>query len=147
MKKHTYANKLAAILGIEDKVDTTIYADKPQKGKVKKLGPPEGEVQNFRQAQAITYFLQAPELFSKAKCKHCGEEYLVSRHQVAYCSYTCIEKELEKQGIKWSRAGEYEILAKEVYDGNEPMWIRNIEFIRELVAQFTVEEDQSLVGV
>lgn len=153
MKKVTTANKLAEILGIADKVDTTKYEDDPKKRKklqshLAKYQPvPEEEIQNFRAAQGMIYFLQAPELFSAKICKHCGEGFLVSRQQVAYCSYTCIKKELEKLGVTWSREGNYEVLANDesVYEGNEPIWVRNLDVIRQLLDSISDKQKEQVL--
>lgn len=136
MKRVTSAERLAALLGITDKVDTSVYEEDPkarkklQKKLQKKQGKgPQGvteeEIQKFRAAQGVVYFLQAPELFTMKNCKHCKVPFLVSRKQVSHCSYTCIAKDLESLGIKWSREGKYEELAQDtsVYDKNEPIWI------------------------
>lgn len=138
MKRETTAQKLAALLGIEEKVDTSVYSDKPKKRKAS-LGISEDEIQKRREAQGLLYFLQAPELFKYNTCKNCEEPFLVSRPQVAYCSYTCIEHALLKIGIKWNQKGEYERLTKEAYEGNEPIWIRRIDFIKELIESVPVE--------
>ena len=121
MKRETRANKLNELLGITEKVVevTTKYS-----GKI--IGVSEEEIQEFREIQGVLYFLQAPALFTDKICKHCGEPYLVSRKYVAFCSYTCIQKELAKNGIKWRKGQDLEALANDpqVYDGNEPLWIR-----------------------
>lgn len=137
MKKETTANKLAALLGLTDKVTIPEqFKDKTKPSKAKptsaEIGISEAEIQDFRAAQGLIYFLQAPELFSMKICKHCGEGFLVSRKYVGFCSYTCIEKSLEEMGIKWRKGHDLEALARdpEVYDGNEPIWIRNLDRIK-----------------
>lgn len=143
MKKSTTVNKLAALLGItEDVVAKSVHVQsdpKVQKELKKKsdkyTGVSESEIQNFRAAQGIIYFLQAPELFSPKVCPHCGEQFLVSRQFVAFCSYTCIAKDLESKGIGWSRAGDIKSLANSVYEGNEPIWIRNLDRLRTVLTE------------
>lgn len=141
MKKVTTANKLAEILGLTGKVDTSHYEEDPKKRKKLQKTKPgiqgitEDEIQKFREAQGVIYFLQAPELFTNNICKHCNEPFLVSRKQVAYCSYTCIEKSLEEIGITWSRKGNYEALAQDpsVFEKNEPIWITKLDQIRKVL--------------
>ena len=141
MKKVTTANKLADLLGLGPKVDTSHFEDDPKKRKklLEKKGKIQGisedEIQKFREAQGIIYFLQAPELFTHNTCKHCGEDFLVSRKQVSHCSYTCVKKSLEELGIEWSRDGKFEELAQDtsVFEKNEPIWIKNLDRIRKVL--------------
>lgn len=135
MKKETYLNKLTDLLGIDPSLveeHKDAYLDEKTKKKNQRDNPiPEERIQNFRAAQGLTYFFQAPELFQPKICKHCGEGFLVSRMFVAYCSYTCIEKECEQRfGFKWSRKGNIESLVQEVYEGNEPIWIKNLDRVQ-----------------
>ena len=97
-------------------------------------GVTEDELQTFREAQGIIYFLQAPALFTPKVCKHCGANYLVSRMFVAFCSYTCIRKDLEARGFRWDKGADIEtvIMDPQVYDGNEPIWIREPQLLRAL---------------
>jgi hypothetical protein len=139
LKKATTVNKLAALLGItEDVVAKSVHVkNDPQVQKELKrkassrIGISEDEIQDFRAAQGIVYFLQAPELFSPKVCPHCGESFLVSRQFVAFCSYTCIAKDLESKGLKWEKGKDIEALVTSVYEGNEPIWIKNIDRLRE----------------
>ena len=125
MKRETYQNKLAELLGLDQfKVEAPKGTKSKGKTESKYVGITEDGIQQFRQAQGLIYFLQAPELFSHKVCPHCGENFLVSRQFVAFCSYTCIKKDLETKGLAWSRGEDYELLAREVYEGNEPLWIR-----------------------
>lgn len=140
MKSETYTNKLAALLGLQDKV--------PAKTKTRNLSHREvavreEEIQFAREAQGIVYFLLAPELFTPKVCKHCKEGFLVSRKQVGYCSYTCIKKSLEEIGIDWSKDGQFEALAQDqqVWDKNEPIWIKNIDAIKGILSVFDVQVD------
>lgn len=116
-------NKLNALLGL------TTVAEKVQHNVLDSFyGISEDEIQDFREAQGLVYFLQAPALFQSKVCKHCGEPFLVSRLYVAFCSYTCIRKDLESRGfLRWEKGHDLEALANdpEVYEGNEPIWIRN----------------------
>lgn len=136
MKKETYANKLASLLGLDTKVvEKAGYVDKKKQksNSTSSNGPvgiTEDQIQKYREMQGLWYFLQAPELFSAKKCPHCKEAFLVSRPFVAFCSYTCIEKDLESKGLSWSKGKDIEALVKTVYEGNEPIWIRNIDRIR-----------------
>jgi hypothetical protein len=147
MKKETTANKLAALLGLTDKVAIPEHfkdKTKPEKKKTTSahIGISEDKIQDFRAAQGLVYFLQAPELFKLKTCKHCGEQFLVSRMYVAFCSYTCIEKSLEEMGIKWRKGSDLEALVSdpEVYEGNEPIWIKNIDRIKAVLGVGTDEE-------
>jgi hypothetical protein len=142
MKKVTAAERLLEALGMQGKFDTSKYEEDPKKRqKLQKKnksglqGITEEEIQTFREAQGVIYFLQAPELFKQNQCKHCEEFFLVSRRDVAYCSYTCIKLSLAELGIEWSRDGKFEELAKDpsVYDGNEPIWIRNLDRIKKVL--------------
>lgn len=127
MKNETKANKLNALLGL-----TAVAEEIKTKVTGKVMGVSEKEIQSFRAAQGLLYFLQAPELFSARICTHCSEPFLVSRKYVAYCSYECIRKSLEDQGIKWRKGYDLESLAldPQVYDGNEPIWIPNSMLVR-----------------
>jgi hypothetical protein len=126
MAKQTAEDRLNALLGITSKVQEVKTRST---GKV--VGVTETEIQEFREAQGLEYFLQAPALFSAKVCPHCGDSFLVSRKYVSYCSYTCIRKSLEKLGIGWSKGKDLEGLANDsqVYQGNEPIWItrQNLE--------------------
>lgn len=146
MKMETTANKLAELLGIsqevvaQSKVVVEAAKNKKQpKGKTSKhpidIGVSEDEIQSFRAAQGLFYFLQAPELFSLKTCKHCSAEFLVSRKYVAFCSYTCIKASLNEIGIAWTKGDDIESLANDpqVYDGNEPIWVRNVDRIRSII--------------
>lgn len=143
MKKETYANKLAELLGLP----TPAAPPAVGKGKKQNLNTPVGisedDIQSFRAAQGLIYFLQAPALFTPKKCPHCGESFLVSRQYVSFCSYTCIRKDLEERGIKWSKGEDYEALANDpaVYEGNEPIWIKNLDAI-----QAVLDKARSLNG-
>ncbi len=147
MKKETYANKLAEILGLQEVVDTSQFSDKPVSKRSKRFaGLSEDEITKYREGTALYYFFQAPELFQPRVCRHCESPFLVSRHQVVFCSYDCLEREIEKvAGVKWSRHGDMELMVKEVYDGNEPLIIRNLERIDKIIEQAHQSTDS--VGV
>lgn len=123
MKKETAEAKLAALLGIQHKVEEIKIRST---GKL--IGVSENEIQKYREAQGLWYFLQAPALFTMKTCqrRECGEVFAVSRKYVAFCSYDCIRKSLADQGLKWKKGEDLEALAQDpdVYDGNEPIWVR-----------------------
>jgi hypothetical protein len=136
MKKETYEKKLADLLGLTNLVEEK-QAQKAAHNKV--VAVPEEDINKAREAQGMLYFLQAPDLFQAKVCPHCGADFLVSRRFVKCCSYTCIAKELENQGIRWSRLKDddtYEISEewiKQIYEGNEPLWVRNLDVIAALL--------------
>lgn len=141
MRKETMHNKLMELLGLEDR---KIEVDQRGRAVSKKndapLGVSDEELDSYREAQAVVYFLRAPELFSHKVCPHCGENFLISRQFVAFCSYTCIYKDLESKGIIWSAKSKHrfeidEEFVKEKLEGNEPLWIRQdmIERIQAVV--------------
>lgn len=145
MKRETMQNKLASLLGLEELKVETPKEKKQRKRNSLAEGIREDELQEFRAVQGITYFLQAPELFSAKICPHCKETFLVSRQFVAFCSYTCIRKDLESIGIGWSRGKDIERLISEQYDGNEPIWIKNLDRLRTVLE--TLPESQLLLAV
>ena len=114
-------NKLNALLGLTEKVEE-VRAN--TSGSF--YGVSEDEIDKFRAAQGLIYFLAAPKLFHPKVCRHCKEPFIVSRQFVACCSYTCIRKDLEERGFKWSKGDDLEALAQyhEVYNGNEPIWVK-----------------------
>lgn len=137
MKKETYAQKLAKLLGLEEVHQEVVKKKTNTYNRAEAIS--EDRIQSFRAAQGIIYFLQAPRLFSLKKCTHCGEEFLVSRQFVACCSYTCITKGLEEKGIQWSKGEDLEALANDpnVYEGNEPIWIRNLDQLEAALRSLT----------
>jgi endogenous inhibitor of DNA gyrase (YacG/DUF329 family) len=157
VRKETMANKLVELLGLSPELKVDVNS----KGVAKKVEPKnknlpvgitEAEIQSAREAQAVTYFLQAPDLFSFKTCPHCGETFAVSRVFVAFCSYTCIAKDLENKGIRWSRLDESgninvdEDYVKRVWEGNEPLWIKETSLSR-LKAFFERGPVASLIDV
>ena len=128
MKQETRLSKLAELLGIKTEVE--VHVEKAN-NRNKFIEVPEETIQDFRAAQGIIYFLQAPELFSMKICKwrECQQPFAVSRQFVAYCSYTCIKDSLAEIGIDWNRgsltdADKIEMMINGVYEGQEPIWIR-----------------------
>lgn len=121
MRKITQENKLNALLGLTAKAEEVKVRST---GRI--VGVTEEEIQEFREAQGLIYFLQAPALFTPKICPECEERFMVSRQYVKYCSYQCIKTSLVKIGIKWSKGKDLERLAQDpqVFDGNEPLWIR-----------------------
>ena len=122
-RKPTKAEEaLNALLGL-----TTKAEEVKSNSSGKFYGISESDIQEFREAQGFIYFLQAPALFTPKTCPHCGESFLVSRQFVAFCSYTCIRKDLEARGFRWDKGHDIEELVNdpEVYKGNEPIWIRS----------------------
>lgn len=142
MKPETKLSKLNALLGIpEEKV-----AEIKTKSTGKVIGITEDQIQHFRELQGLVYFLQAPKLFTPKQCKHCGEHFLVSRKYVALCSYTCIKKSLEEIGITWTKDNDIEVLVDKVYEGNEPLWIREpiLSKLKEVLGNESLPITQSL---
>lgn len=124
MKEETYLNKLNELLGIKEKVEELPKFTKAKPNDI--VAVDEDEIDDFREKQAVLYYLRAPALFTSKTCSHCGDTFLVSRKYVGYCSYTCTRKALEELGIKWSKGEDLEALANDpqVWNGNEPLWIR-----------------------
>jgi hypothetical protein len=136
MKQETAAKKLALLLGLDPEAAAESFKEKPRNPQLsaKMEAIEEQEIQNFRAAQGIIYFFQAPELFTPKVCKWCKESFLVSRRNVAYCSYTCLSKGIEDlTGVEWTKKNDYELIIKEVYNGNEPIWIKNLDRIRAIL--------------
>lgn len=134
MKQETTEAKLNALFGdlFQEKV-----AEVKTRTTGKVVGVTEEEIQNFRAAQGILYFLQAPKLFTYKVCGNCGADYFVSRRDVAFCSYSCIKLKLREQGFEWRKGNDIEALIDDpqVYNGNEPIWIHShaLQSIREMV--------------
>lgn len=150
MKRETMQNKLASLLGLEEfKVDKkTGKTQKEIKNYNRPVGLAENEIQGYRFAQAVSYFLQAPQLFTAKVCPHCGENFLVSREYVQFCSYTCIKKDLENKGLTWKRGEDIEALVNsDVYEGNEPLWIRHPEKLREALSYLDSQLASSKPGL
>lgn len=140
MKAETAAAKLNALFG-------DAFVEKVKEVKVKTtgrvVGVSEEEIQDFREIQGILYFLQAPALFTYKVCGHCEADFFVSRKNVKFCSYKCIKLELRKNGFEWRKGNDIEALVMDpqVYDGNEPLWIRShaLQSIREMVMNLPEE--------
>lgn len=122
MKRETQLDKLNALLGINKEVVQEVKA----KTTGNTIGITEENIQKWRELQGIVYFLQAPALFQPKTCANCGTKFVVSRLFVSCCSYDCITESLRKQGIEWSKGSDLEALTidPQVYNGNEPLWIR-----------------------
>ena len=151
MRAETTLNKLADLLGIDKahvenaqavKNDPKVQRRRAKQRKAEdKVAAKnrqfdmveEAQVQEFRAAQGVIYFLQAPKLFTPKICHHCGASFLVSRNAVGYCSYTCIKNSLAALGIDWDKGRDLEALANDpqVFDGNEPIWIKNLDNLQE----------------
>lgn len=147
MKKETYANKLFELLGLQEKAQELapeLVDPKGHKSKYNRVQEiPEEKIQDFRAAQGLIYFLRAPELFSSRICPHCGEHFLVSRMYVAFCSYTCIKKDLNERGLEWRKGRDIEVIVREVYDGNEPLWI-SPDMVKRLLAVLNSPQESLL---
>lgn len=143
MKNKSLAEKrMLEALGLTEEKEKV--EAKKQKAKSSKIqGVSEEEIQEFRAAQAVVYFLQAPELFTPKVCKHCEAVFVVSRRDVAFCSYTCIKASLKELGIEWRRGIALEVAIEEaikhVYDGNEPLWIKNVDRLRKVLNKLSSE--------
>lgn len=141
MKQETYLNKLNELLGIDPGVAQQIKKKvEAKKGNV--IGVTEDEIQEYREAEGILYFLEAPHLFHARVCKRCEEPFLVSRLHVAYCSYNCIEHSIwDLYGVKWSRSTQLEtdpeLVVREVFEGNEPIWIRRLPTLQKALIKLT----------
>lgn len=143
MKRETQLDKLNALLGLskeaveEVKVKTTGNT----------VGIAEENIQKWRELQGVIYFLQAPGLFTKKRCQNCNQLFMVSRLYVSCCSYDCITESLRKQGIDWSKGDNLEALALDphVYNGNEPLWIRQpiLSRLKEILAELPNPETGS----
>lgn len=146
MKPDTYKDKLNALLGITPDVVEKIEQKKAGKlGNI--IGVTEEEIDERREMEGLIYFLQAPELFHARVCKHCEEPFLVSRLHVAYCSYQCIQNDMKKNwGTYWSRTADMERMVLEVYEGNEPLWLRNLPMLQRAltILNSTLETSQNL---
>jgi hypothetical protein len=145
MKAETTREKLNALLGLLDDDETAAVVEKVQEEKARQeqsrvgihVGIPEAEIQKFREMQGIIYFLMAPQLWQSKTCPNCGIPFMVSRLFVAYCSYDCINESLRNiLGNDWSRLDDLEkvVVDPQVYDGNEPIWIRNIPRFKKVLA-------------
>lgn len=143
MKKETYQEKLAKLLGLETVHQQVKEEEKTRVGNIQ--GVSEEKIQSFREAQGIIYFLQAPALFHSRTCLQCNIPFMVSRLNVAYCSYLCISESLAEIGIDWN-PGEKEIEAKvtSAYEGNEPIWIRNLDSLRKALEVLSEAAESSV---
>lgn len=140
MKPETKLRKMMEALGLADKLEEHVEV---KKNLNRPVAVDESKIQSFRAMQGVSYFLQAPELFTLKVCKHCGGEFLVSREFVACCSYTCIKNDLAEIGINWTKDEDIEALVKTVYEGNEPIWVRNIESLTRALTALTSHRENS----
>lgn len=140
MKPETKLRKMMEALGLADKLEEHVEV---KKNLNRPVAVSEDKIQSFRAMQGVSYFLQAPELFSLKVCKHCDGEFLVSREFVAFCSYTCIRADLAERGINWTKGEDIEALVKDVYEGNEPLWVRNIESLTKCLERLTSHKESS----
>lgn len=117
------AEKLAKLLGLTNVLEEETQQKEILQGNLH--GVSEEKIKERRDLQGIIYYLQAPDLFTFRKCKleSCGADFAVSRLQVAYCSYDCIRKSMHELGLTWSRSDNMEVIVRESYDGNEPLWL------------------------
>lgn len=148
MKAETAQAKLAKLLGIEKEHEEFKAKKANLNGDLR--GITESEIQSYREVQGLVYFLMAPELYTARVCQRssCGQPFLVSRKNVAYCSYTCIEKNMEEiWGIKWTYSGDYEDAAVHLYDKNEPLWIRNMDALKKCLDWLTAEDRDQQASV
>lgn len=127
MKKDTRAAKLAELLGIAPVIQQ-IVEKKSNTNKFVEV--PEDKIEDFRAAQGLIYFLQAPELFTMKVCKHCKADFAVSRQFVNLCSYTCIKASLAEIGIDWNRndtsdTEKIEMTINGIWEGQEPLWLKS----------------------
>jgi hypothetical protein len=137
MKDETYLKKLNKILGISPEVaEQAAIQRKIQQGDT--VGIPDEEIEKFRELEGVIYFLQAPELFHSRVCAWCDASFFVSRLNVAHCSYSCLEAHIwEDYGVKWRRRENMELMVKEVYGGNEPLWVRNLPRLQKALLKLT----------
>lgn len=137
MKRETYANKLAALLGLDESL-----APKPEPKKSKHRVLAQGvtleEEEKYRGAQATAIFLLAPELFKPVVCKRCGEHFIVSRTLVAFCSYHCTKLALQESGIDWNPKIDAEYIRR-VWEDNEPLRVppAAVKVLMEIIKQDT----------
>ncbi len=130
----TAEQKLAELLGIKtDEVPLT-HAEEPKRKRAKPgdqrsyafTAVGHQEIDNERNLQGFLYYLRAPELFTYLKCRECHEPFMVSRRFIAFCSYGCMIKNCRDQGYEWTKGqGDAEVVIKEVFENNEPIWINN----------------------
>lgn len=146
MKKETAEQRLNALLGITEKIEEVKQKVAVQKGNLR--GIDDSQIEHYRAIQGLIYYLIAPELYTHKKCKECNEDFLVSRLHVAFCSYDCMRKSLRKLGLRWEKGDYPETLAldPQVYDGNEPLWVRNLPMLQKCLEDLisrTSTESQS----
>lgn len=129
-KANYYREELAKLLGLELPV-VPVKIPKKQIMAIDEL-----ETQRYREAEGIAYFLKAPQLFVARECLWCGSKFLVSRRHIAYCSYDHLKSGLNRMGIQWNKDSSFEAIVHDEFQDNEPIWIRNISQIKEIVTDF-----------
>lgn len=151
MKDETRLKKLAELLGITQEVEVHVEK-KNNRNKVIEI--PESEIESFRAAQGVLYFLQAPELFTARLCKwrECQQPFAVSRQFVAYCSYTCLKDSLADIGIDWNRGGltdadKIQLTIDTIWEGQEPLWIREpiLSRVRSVLNTLPVDDSSQVL--
>ncbi len=150
MKKETAEQRMAAILA-KHNPEAHAQLVKAKKARETRKGNFQGvsekEIDSFREIQGITYFLQAPELFTEKFCRRCRTPFLVSRMYVVYCSYDCIRNSiLEDYGFEWTYHNDLDGAILKVYEGNQPIWITNLDTLKKcltLLLQITEENKNS----
>lgn len=105
-KRARSKNKLADLFGME-------APETPN-------GPTAARIKNdnSREAEAVIEYISNAEKFRSKTCRHCGENFLVNRANVALCSDYCRAKELEAVGITWRWDREPEARWYYAYDGD-----------------------------
>ena len=96
----------------------------------------EFDLQKIREAEGVAFFLNAPDLFSLRTCQWCGVEFLVSRREIWYCGIPHLQLGLNRQGIKWDKDKGFEAIVHDHFEDNEPIWIRRLNDIREILTDF-----------
>lgn len=129
-KADYYQEKLATLLGL----DLPVVPVKVPKKQI--MAVEELELQKIREAEGVGFFLKAPELFVARLCTWCGVEFLVSRRHIGYCSIDHLKLGLNRQGIKWDKDKGFEAIVHDHFEDNEPIWIRRLEDIREILKDF-----------
>lgn len=70
---------------------------------------------------------------------------MVSRRNVAHCSMTCLQKEIEAiTGMPYTKADDMDYIVTKVWDGNEPLIVKNLDRIRKQLNAFPVPNVDSL---
>jgi hypothetical protein len=129
-KADYYKKQLAELLGLEVP-KAQVKIPKKQIMAIEEL-----DTQKIREAEGVAFFLKAPELFVARECVWCGTEFLVSRRNIAYCSWEHLQKGLNREGIRWDKDKGFEAIVHDYFEDNEPIWIRRLDQIREILNDF-----------